>query len=228
MEMIPVSEKRKTFRRRILPAMLALPFLGAVPPFAGGPEIRYAPGQTVMTLEEYLRQSAEEWFLTGKTARTMQAMMVSKEMTFHNDFEVTDYTVTDDGETVVLKGQFGEMLASKLPKVIATYTKPDGSELGKEDFAVKDTYIEIATRSEPDTYWAMHIPVDISVAIPTAWGDVLHSNLPNAPHGDGDYLVCRRDASGGPDLSDVWILNGVVFPVYYSGRGTYYLLRAMR
>jgi hypothetical protein len=61
----------------------------------------------------------------------------------------------------------------------------------------------------------MHVPLNISVSVETAWGDILHTNLPNAPHGEGDYLVCRTGADGEPDLSDVWVLNGVVFPEYY-------------
>ena len=31
-------------------------------------------------------------------------MMVSGETSFHNDLEETDYSVTDDGVTVILKG----------------------------------------------------------------------------------------------------------------------------
>ena len=33
---------------------------------AESPEIVYAPEQTVLTLEEYLAQGRETWFLTGK------------------------------------------------------------------------------------------------------------------------------------------------------------------
>ena len=168
-----------------------------------------------MTFEEYLAQGGETWFLTGKQAYTVQAMMVSKETSFHNELEVTDYTVTDDGETVVLKGVYDEMWASKLPKVISTYTKPDGREINAEDFAEKDVYIEIITKPELDSYYAMFVPLNISVTLETAWGDVLHTNLPNAPHGDGDYLVCRAGGDGDPDYSDIWVLNGVVFPEYY-------------
>jgi hypothetical protein len=51
--------------------------------------------------------------------------------------------------------------------------------------------------------------------VKTAWGDELHTNLPNAPHGSGDYLVCRINEKGEPDLSDIWVLNGLVFPEYY-------------
>ena len=60
-------------------------------------------GQKSQSLEEYLESSREKWFLTGKKKYTVQAMMVSKEMTFHNDLEVVDLVATDDGETVVLK-----------------------------------------------------------------------------------------------------------------------------
>ena len=172
--------------------------------------------QTEMALEDYLEHGDEMWFLTGKNKYTVQAMMVSKETSFHNELEAADYTVTDDGITVILKGSFDEMWASKLDKVISTYTKLDGSALCKEDFAEKDLWIEIVTKPEPDSYYAIYVPLNISVTVETAWGDVLHTNLSNAPHGDGDYLMCRKGEDGNPDLSDVWVLNGVVFPEYYA------------
>ena len=171
--------------------------------------------QKSLSLSEYLEESSESWFLTGKKEYTIQAMMVSKEMTFHNDLEVVDLVATDDGETVVLKGTRDEIWTSPLPKVIAKYKKPDGSEICKEDFADKDVFIDIVTIPSPDTYYAMHIPKDISVIVETAQGDVLHSNLPNAPHGEGDYLICTINEDGRPDLSDVWILNGLIFPDCY-------------
>ena len=102
-------------------------------------------GQKSQSLEEYLESSREKWFLTGKKKYTVQAMMVSKEMTFHNDLEVVDLVAADDGETVVLKGTRDEIWTSPLPQVISRYTKPDGSELRKEDFANKDVYFDIVT-----------------------------------------------------------------------------------
>ena len=186
-----------------------------VPSYADDDEIEYAPGQTVMTLEEYLEKSSGEWFLTGKKEYSVQGMMVSKETSFHNELEVTDYTVTDDGITVILKGTLDEMWASKLPKVISTYTKPDGSKLSEKDFAEKDVFIDLKTIPSPDTNFAMFVPNTISVTVETAWGDILHTNLPNAPHGDGDFLVCRVGEDNEPDLSDVWVLNGVQFPETY-------------
>ena len=198
-----------------LPILFLLLVQIIAPALAEAPEIEYAPDQAVMTLEEYLEQGGGEWFLTGKKEYRVQAMMVSEETSSHNELEVTDYTVTDDGVTVVLKGSFDEMWASKLPKVLSTYTKADGSALTEEDFAVKDAFIELRTRPNPGSNFAMFVPLDVSVTAVTASGHELHTNLPNAPHGEGDYLVCRKGENGEPDLSDVWVLNGVVFPEYY-------------
>ena len=171
--------------------------------------------QVYLTLEEYLKTGTEQWFLTGKKKYSVQAMMVSKETSFRNELEVTDYTVRDDGVTVILKGAFDEMWTSKLSKVINTYRKPDGSPLTEKDFDQKDIFVDLITIPEPDIYLAMYVPLSVSVTVNTAWGDVLHTNLQNAPHGEGDYLVCRAGENGEPDLSDVWVLNGVIFPEYY-------------
>ena len=75
------------------------------------------PSQKSMSLKEYLETTGEKWFLTGKKKYTIQAMMVSKEMTFHNDLEVVDSVATDDGETVVQKEpetRYGRLLCRRL------------------------------------------------------------------------------------------------------------------
>ena len=210
-----MSVKRRDNLKKWLPALFGLLTLTLSSSCAVTSKDKGSSDQNDMSLEEYLEKGAEKWFLTGKRAYTVQAMMVSKETSFHNELEVTDYTVNDDGVTVILKGAVGEMWASKLPNVISTYTRPDGSALSEKDFAVKDEYINILARPEPDAYYAMYVPLSISVSVENARGDILHSNLPNAPHGYGDYIVCRADENGEPDLSDIWILNGVVFPKYY-------------
>ena len=121
--------------------------------------------QKSMSLNEYLEETSENWFLTGKKKYTVQAMMVSKETTFYNDLENVNLIATDDGETVVLKGTRDEIWTSPLPDVISRYTKPDGSEICKEDFANKDVYLDIVTIPTKDAYYAMHIPNDISVTV---------------------------------------------------------------
>ena len=180
-----------------------------------GCDAKEGQDQKTLSLSEYLEETDESWFLTGKKEYTVQAMMVSEETTFHNDLEVVDLVAEDDGETVVLKGTRDEIWTSPLPQVIARYTKPDGSELSKEDFANKDEFIDIVTIPTTDAYYAMHVPKDVSVTVETAQGDVLHTNLPNAEHGEGDFLVCTIGEDGGPNLSDVWVLNGLIFPDCY-------------
>ena len=172
--------------------------------------------QIVITLEEYLDQGTEMWFRTGKKRYGVEAMMVSRKVSFRNELEAVDYTVTDDGVTVILKGSLSEMWTSGLPRVISTYTKPDGSPLSERDFAERDRWIKIVTNPEPDSCYAMHVPLNKSVTVKTASGSRLHTNLPNTPHGDGDYLVCRAKMDGERDLSDVWVLNGLLFPKRYS------------
>ena len=210
-----MSAKRGDNLKKWLPALFGLLTLALSSSCAVTSKDKDSSGQEDLSLEEYLEQSREKWFLTGKREYTVQAMMVSKETSFHNELEVTDYTVNDDGVTVILKGAVGEMWTSKLPKVISTYIRPDGNALSEEDFAVKDRYIDIHARPEPDSYYAMYVPLGISVTVETEWGDVLHSNLTGAPHGEGDYIVCRASENGEPDLSDIWILNGAVFSKYY-------------
>jgi len=168
-------------------------------------------GQKSLSLREYLEQTDENWFLTGKKEYTIQTMMVSRELSFHNELEDVDYLATDDGETVVLRGTRGEMWTSPLSKVMTRYAKPGGSELRREDFAEKDVFIDIVAIPSRDAYYAMHVPIDITVTVETARGDVLHTNLPNTRHGEGDYLVCAVQVDGEPDLSDVWVLNGLFF-----------------
>ena len=210
-----MSVKRRGNLKKWLRALFGLLTLALSSSCAGTSKDKDSSNQTDMSLEEYLEQGGEKWFLTGKRAYTVQAMMVSKEASFHNELEVADYSVNDDGITVILKGAVGEMWASKLPNVISTYMRPDGSALSEDDFAAKDRYIDILAMPEPDSYYAMYVPLSISVTVETEGGDVLHSNLPGTPHGHGDYIVCRANENGEPDLSDIWILNGVVFSKYY-------------
>ncbi len=168
----------------------------------------------VVTLADYLTQGGQEWFLTGKTEYTVQGMLVSKDTPYENVLEGNSGVVTDDGITVLLKGTVDELWPSKLEKVMKTYTKADGSELTAKDFEPKDTYIDLKTKAQPDTNFAMFIPADVQVVVETAWGDILTANRPGVEHGKGDYLVSTVK-DGAPDLSDVWVLNGAVFPNTY-------------
>ena len=171
--------------------------------------------QKFLTFEEYLEVTDQKWFLTGKKEYRIQAMMVSKETKFHNDYEEVDYTVKDDGETVILKGTRDEMWTTKLAKVINTYTKIDKSTISENDFKQKDVYIDLLSKAALNSNYAMFVPLEFSVTVETAWGNILHTNLSNLSHNKGDYLVCSINENGDPDLSDVWVLNGDIFKDTY-------------
>ena len=57
----------------------------------------------------------------------------------------------------------------------------------------------------------MRVPKDNTVSVETAQGDVLHTNLPNATHGEGDYLVFAIGKDGESNISDVWVLNELIY-----------------
>jgi hypothetical protein len=118
-----------------------------------------------------------------------------------------------NGSDVVMKGTINELWRTPIEKVITTYTKEDGSLLTKSDF-IPDKYITMLAK-ESGGYFACFVPKDYLFEIQTAWGDILTGNRPEVIHGEGDYILCRSDLEGKPDFSDVWIVNGAVFPSTY-------------
>jgi len=165
-------------------------------------------------LDTYLRAGAEDWFLTGKKEYTIQGMMVSKDTPYENVLEGNSGVVTNDRETVLLKGTVDELWPAKLEKVSKTYTTTDGKDVTRSTFSKKDVYVDLKTKAEPDTNYAMFIPAELRVVVETAWGETLVANRPGVEHGAGDYLVCAIK-DGQPDTSDVWVVNGAIFPNTY-------------
>ena len=166
-----------------------------------------------MSMADYLAVTTYDWFATGKTDYTIQGKMVSAATDVYNNLEDASYTAQPNGEDVILKGTSGEEWVTKLSKVIKTYTKADGTELTAADFAA-DTYIDLKTKPTTGNF-ACFIPAELQVEVQTAWGDVLQANRAGVPHGEGDYLVCGAGEDGQPDLSDVWVVNGAIFPDTY-------------
>ena len=154
-----------------------------------------------------------QWFATGKQAYSITGMTVSKETAVHNKLEDADYTAKPETD-VVLTGTSGEQWVAPMEKVLKTYTKEDGSALTAEDFTA-DKAVKLYTAKSVGNF-ACFVPVEIKVEVQTAWGDVLQANRDGVPHGKGDYLVCSAGEDGKPDLSDVWVVNGEIFPTTYT------------
>ena len=90
-----MRKKRMGFYQAVVLILLILQALTVLTAFAEMPDTEENPLQVSMTFEHYVDQSGEAWFLTGKKEYSVEAMMVSKETSFHNDLEVADYTITD-------------------------------------------------------------------------------------------------------------------------------------
>lgn len=168
-----------------------------------------------ITMDEYLALNKSEWFLTGKTSYEIQGMLVSKDTDAYNFFEDTHYVVRPNGEDVLLKGTAGELWRSNINKVKQTYTKTDGSEINNSDF-VNDKYLTLKTKATEGSNYAYFIPKEYTILVNTSWGDILTANRDGIPHGDGDYLISSKNEDGSPNLDDVWVVNGILFPKTYN------------
>jgi hypothetical protein len=166
-----------------------------------------------MPLIRFEEFGQDGFFPTFKLAYQVQGMMISQEFTFTNFFENVEYTARPNGSDVVIKGLAGEMWRAPLRKVRGVYSKEDGRPPELADF-IPDRYIPLYTRKE-EGYFACFVPPSLQVQVKTAWGDTLIANREGAPRGNGDYLVCRAGQEGKPNFSDIWVVNGLIFPLTY-------------
>ena len=133
-------------------------------------------------------------------------------MSVYNQLEDVRYDVKPEDNRVIVTGTEGEEWLSKTDKVLKTYRNLDGSLLSDEDTPV-DTKLRVKTLPGSE-YYAIFVPKDMQFRVKTSWGEMLTANRGGVPHGDGDYIVCAVK-DGNPDFSDVWIVNGVIFPKTY-------------
>lgn len=130
----------------------------------------------------------------------------------YNQLEDVRYDVKPEDNRVIITGTEGEEWLSKTDKVLKTYRKLDGTVLSEADIPV-DTKLRVKTLPGSE-YFAIFVPKDMQFRVKTSWGEMLTANRDGVPHGDGDYIVCAVK-DGSPDFSDVWIVNGVIFPKTY-------------
>lgn len=150
----------------------------------------------------------------SKTDYVVSARRAVEPTVVYNNFEDTYYDVSpDEKDRIILTGVVGEEWVTKLSKVLTTYTNLDGSPLAEDQIPYDGTKLEIRTIPGSDNY-AMFVPRNTKVIVTTAWGDILTANRDGIPHGDGDWIICRGK-DGNPDFSDVWVVNGAIFPRTY-------------
>lgn len=138
-----------------------------------------------------------------------------------NRLEGTHY-VTDENKQFILSGTVGETWTIDVNKLAKTYTFADGAQISDETLTMRCNadgqmgWQKLKTRSDANINWAMLIPKSVeNFPVQTSWGDTLLANRPGIGHGLGDFLVCADNGYGQPNLNDVWVVNGEVFPTTY-------------
>lgn len=137
-----------------------------------------------------------------------------------NKFEGSNY-VTDDKKQFIISGTRGETWVIDVNKLAKTYTFADGTPITPDTLRQKCNpsgqmnWQKMKTRPDNCNNWAFHLPKSIqNFPVKTSWGDTLLANRPGVEHLLGDFLLCS-DNNGQPNLNDVWVVNGEIFPTTY-------------
>lgn len=140
-----------------------------------------------------------------------------------NKLEGAQYE-TSDNKPFVLSGTVGEKWVIDANKLAKTYTFADGSPITPETLQTRlkngiIDWVRLTTKQAGvDINFAAHLPLSVTnYPVQTSWGDVLYANRDGIPHGKGDFIVCAS-INGQPNLNDVWVVNGEVFPTTYDMR----------
>jgi hypothetical protein len=138
-----------------------------------------------------------------------------------NVLEGANY-VTDQNKQFIISGTVGETWVIDAGKLAKTYTFDDGTPITPDTLKSKLNrsgqidWTKLQTKQDGMAInYAFHLPLSIkNFPVQTSWGDTLLANRDGIRHGKGDFLVCA-DNGGQPNLSDVWVVNGEVFPSTY-------------
>lgn len=139
----------------------------------------------------------------------------------HNKLEDANY-VTDENRQFIISGTVGETWVIDIDKLAKTYYFADGGSISPITLQNKCRpdgqmdWQKMKTQTACDINWALLIPSGVeNFPVQTSWGDTLLANRPGIGHGLGDFLVCSDNGYGQPNLNDVWVVNGLVFPMTY-------------
>lgn len=166
----------------------------------------------------------KNWKRTAKKNYDVYVCKPSKGTSVTNKLEGANY-VTDDNKQFVISGTVGEQWVIDVNKLAKTYCFMDGSPItpnalnNKVDVDGNIDWMHLKTLpGGGGLNWAFHLPLDVKdFPVQTSWGDTLLANRKGQKHGNGDFLVCA-DAGGQPNLNDIWVVNGEVFPTTYDMR----------
>lgn len=168
---------------------------------------------------------AKMWKRTRKKLYYVNVRMGNPGQQVRNYLEEASYTC-DAERCFIIRGTRGEEWVISQRRLQEAYMQTDRRPLYGTTILnkIKNSGvrgIKIAARPDEDWgYFAFHLDIGTysNVPIKTGWGDVLIANKSGVDHGYGDYLVCKAGAKGEPDFSDMWVVNGCVFPETYDMR----------
>lgn len=145
-----------------------------------------------------------------------------------NVLDGAKYT-TDQNKQFVMSGTVGETWVIDFGKLCKTYNLLGGQPITEDVIksrlkGQKMDWLHVETKADADINFAFHLdPTKYGNAcknfpVQTSWGDTLYANRTGIKHGVGDFLVCAAGPDGQPNLKDVWVVNGTVFPNTYDMR----------
>lgn len=141
----------------------------------------------------------------------------------YNYLEDCEYKTSDE-KCIVLHGTVEEEWPITFERLMSTYTYENGDDICNNDLGSvfeqcwgdDPRWIEIRPIQSFDAPTVFAEPTDLDeiIEVETSWGDVLTTNLPGIPHGNGDWIV-YENAGGYPDENNRRVVNGAVFETTY-------------
>lgn len=163
------------------------------------------------------------WKRTNEKNYEIYACMPRIGTKVHNKLENTRY-ITNEERKFVLSGTMGEEWVIDVTTLSDEYVFADGTPITYDALTKKLTSGVIDWfKIKPlpgggKQNWAFHLPLSIkNFPVQTIKGDTLYANRDGVGHGVGDFIVAS-DLGGYPNLNDIWIVNGIVFPNTYDMR----------
>ncbi len=169
-------------------------------------------------IEDYLMDTAN-WKKTHKKKYDVYVCMPNDGTVVENFLKGAKYT-TNQNTPFVLSGTVGEQWVIDFKELAKTYTFADGTEINEVNLKNKMQggtlpWIKLTTRADAGTVWSCHLPTSVkNYPIKTSRGAVLQANRDGVKHGYGDFIMAS-DNGGAPNLKDVWVVNGIIFPRTY-------------
>ena len=164
------------------------------------------------------------WAKTGKKSYEIWVCMPPEGTKVYNELEDVHYT-TSKAKPFVLSGTAGEQWVIDGAKLAKTYTFATGEPITPDSIQRKCKngsmeWVKVKTVPGQMCNFAVQLPKTApefrNFPVKTSWGETLLANRDGIKHGDGDYLVCGMTPDGMPNLADVWVVNGRIFPATYN------------